>query len=69
MAAAQSDRAWAVECLIGAGAHMNAANKVEWSAVECSVVECSEVECSEVERSGVEWSGVEWIVVFCSAVQ
>ena len=49
MAAAQSDRAWTVECLIGAGAHMNAAKKVEWSAVECSVVECSEVQWSEVK--------------------
>ena len=53
MAAAQSDRAWTVECLIGAGAHMNAANKVEWSAVEWSAVECSVVECSEVQWSEV----------------
>ena len=64
MAAAQSDRAWAVEYLIAAGAHMNAASKVEWSEVECSGVEWS-----GVEWSGVKWSGVEWIVVFCSIVQ
>ena len=58
-----SQPSWLQHSRTGHG-HMNAANKVEWSAVECSVVEWS-----GVEWSGVEWSGVNRRVLQYSAVK